>query len=238
MKYKNVVIVGASGGIGKALTQQLSAHAEQIFLLSRSTINPKEAHHKYLPCDFRSEQTVADAAQKVASVGAFDLVIVATGLLHTDDYKPEKRYKDINTEQFLDQMQINALGPSLVAKHFVPLLSKEYKSVFAVLSAKVGSIEDNQLGGWYSYRASKAALNMMVKTLSIEVARTNKHAVMAALHPGTVDTGLSAPFQSNVPTSKLFSPETAARYILSTIDKIKPEDTGKLWSWDGTLIPY
>ena len=125
-----------------------------------------------------------------------------------------------------------------MAKHFIPLLRKQQKSVLAALSARVGSISDNNLGGWYSYRASKSALNMLLKTTSIEVARRNKTASVIGLHPGTVDTGLSKPFQANVKPEKLFTPEFAAECILKNIDKATAETSGSVFAWDGSPIPY
>lgn len=127
--------------------------------------------------------------------------------------------------------------PALVAKHFLPLLARDRKSVFAALSARVGSISDNQLGGWHAYRASKAALNMLLRTFAIELARRNPRAVCVGLHPGTVDTGLSAPFQANVPEGKLFTPDFAAARLLEVVDRLKPDDSGHVFAWDGQLIP-
>jgi len=133
--------------------------------------------------------------------------------------------------------RINAIGPALVAKHFLPLLTRERKAMFAALSARVGSIEDNQLGGWHAYRASKAALNMLLKTLSIELARQNPTAICVGLHPGTVDTRLSGPFQRGVPEGKLFSPQKSARHLLNVLDTLSPEQSGQIFAWDGQRIP-
>jgi len=133
--------------------------------------------------------------------------------------------------------RINAIGPALVAKHFLPLLTRERKAMFAALSARVGSIEDNQLGGWHAYRASKAALNMLLKTLSIELARQNPTAICVGLHPGTVDTRLSEPFQRGVPEGKLFSPQKSARHLLNVFDTLSPEQSGQIFAWDGQRIP-
>jgi len=135
-------------------------------------------------------------------------------------------------------LRINTVGPSLVAKHFLPLLQKDSKSVFACLSARVGSIEDNRLGGWYAYRASKAALNMILKTLSIELARSNPNAICVGLHPGTVDTALSMPFQGNVKPDKLFTPGKSASALLSVVNRLRQTDTGKCFAWNGEVIPY
>ena len=134
--------------------------------------------------------------------------------------------------------RVNTIGPALVAKHFLPLLASDAKSVFAALSARVGSIDDNELGGWYAYRASKAALNMVIKTLSIELARRNPRALCVGLHPGTVDSRLSKPFQGGVPEGKLFQPAAAARALLTVLDGLSSGDSGALFAWDGTRIPF
>ena len=134
--------------------------------------------------------------------------------------------------------RLNTTGPALVAKHFLPLLARDRKAAFAALSARVGSIEDNGLGGWYAYRASKAALNMAIKTLSIELARRYPLALCVGLHPGTVDTALSKPFQAGVPQERLFSPAQSARHLLSVLDELTAEDSGKLFAWDGRRIPF
>ena len=132
--------------------------------------------------------------------------------------------------------QINAIGPALVAKHFLPLLATDRKAVFAALSARVGSIGNNRLGGWYAYRASKAALNMILKTLSIELARRNPSAICVGLHPGTVDTRLSGPFQRGVPGDKLFSPHRSAPCLLKVINALSPGQSGRVLAWDGKPI--
>ena len=134
--------------------------------------------------------------------------------------------------------QVNATGPALIAKHVLPLLVRGRKSVFAALSARVGSIEDNRLGGWHSYRASKAALNMLLRSCSVELAHRNPDAVCVSLHPGTVDTRLSEPFQKSVPDNQLFSAEQSARHLLEVIDGLTPADTGGFFAWDAAPIPY
>ena len=133
---------------------------------------------------------------------------------------------------------INTLGPALIARYFIPLMKKESASILGFLSARVGSISDNQLGGWYSYRASKAALNMIIKTLSIEVARNNKNAVIVGLHPGTVESNLSNPFQGNVPDGKLFSPEYSVTQMAEVINRLTPNDSGNCFAWDGQRIEF
>lgn len=172
-------------------------------------------------------------------MGGVHLVIVATGILHDGEtVQPEKTWRALNATSLEKAFRINTVGPALVAKHFLPLLARRRKSAFAVLSARVGSISDNRLGGWYAYRSSKAALNMLVRTLDIELKRSNPDALCVALHPGTVDSRLSRPFQANVPEGKLFSPDVAARHLLSVLDGLAPEQSGKLFAWNGGEVPF
>jgi len=165
-----------------------------------------------------------------------DLVIVANGILHDGELMPEKSLRDLSQEKFQHVFEVNTITPALIAKHFLPKLNKQQTSIFAALSARVGSISDNRLGGWYSYRASKAALNMVIKTASIEVKRRNKHAIIVGLHPGTVDSNLSKPFQRNVPEGDLFTPEYSANKLLDVLDNLTLEQTGKCFAFDGTEV--
>ena len=167
-----------------------------------------------------------------------DLVIVATGILHAGEIQPERRIKEINAETMQAVFAVNTIGPALAAKHFLPKLAKSAPSVFAAISARVGSIADNRLGGWTSYRASKAALNMVLRTFSIEHARSRRQSAIVALHPGTVDTPLSEPFSKRVPDGKLFEPQRSAGYLLDVIDGLNPEDSGGFFAWDGSRIDY
>ena len=167
-----------------------------------------------------------------------DLIIVAAGVLHDGELQPEKALKDLSLDNFYSVFNINTFGTALAAKHFLPLLPREGKSVFAALSARVGSIEDNYIGGWYGYRASKAALNMILKSASIEMARKYKKACVIGLHPGTVDTNLSEPFQGHVKPDKLFTPDDATEQMLQVINDINADKSGKLLAYDGTVIPY
>jgi NAD(P)-dependent dehydrogenase (short-subunit alcohol dehydrogenase family) len=151
---------------------------------------------------------------------------------------PEKRLADVRPDALAASFAVNALGPLLVAKHFEPLIARREPVVFASLSARVGSIGDNRLGGWYAYRAAKAAQNMFTKTLAIEWARSRRNVVCVALHPGTTDTGLSRPFQSGVAPEKLFAPERTVRQLLDVIDQLTPADSGRFVAWDGSSIPW
>lgn len=238
----NVAVIGASGGIGAALTSEIGrlvpdakVHA---FSRRRLTGNPDSVTSSTI--DLEDERSVADAARQAGRhMGKLSAVFVATGLLHDGEaVQPEKSWRAFDSHSLEQAFRINTIGPALVAKHFLPLLKRDGKSVFACLSARVGSIEDNRLGGWYAYRASKAALNMIIKSLSIELARSNRHAICVGLHPGTVDTNLSKPFQGNVLPEKIFTPEKAAKALLSVVDDLTPADSGKLFAWDGAVIPY
>jgi NAD(P)-dependent dehydrogenase (short-subunit alcohol dehydrogenase family) len=156
--------------------------------------------------------------------------------LHGDGLAPENALRDLNMDNFERIFAVNTFGPALVAKHFLPLIPKDTKSVFAALSARVGSISDNRLGGWHAYRASKTALNMIIKNSAIETARRYKRSCVIGLHPGTVDTGLSEPFQGGVPPDKLFTPDQSAAYLMDVIDTITPEYSGSIFDWKGEII--
>lgn len=234
-----VAVIGASGGIGAAFANDLAtcASVAQVYRLSRAAT--KSPAPDFLPLDLEDERSIENAATALkAAVGSLDMVIVATGLLHEPGgLQPEKSWRMLDSAALEKMFRINTIGPALVAKHFLPLLARDRKTVFAALSARVGSIEDNHLGGWYGYRASKAALNMMLKTLSIELARRNPNALCVGLHPGTVDTGLSDPFQRGVPAARLFTPAASARYLLNTLDRLTVADTGMVYAWDGSPVP-
>ena len=236
-----VAIIGASGAIGRALTEFLAARDEvgRIFACSRSGRVPGHAKVVHQPLDLEDEASIAGAAAAAARTsGELDLVLVATGILHDGGLVPEKTWRALDAAALERAFRVNAIGPALVAKHFLPLLAHQRKSAFAALSARVGSIADNRLGGWHAYRASKAALNQLIRTLAIELARRNPHALCVALHPGTVDTGLSAPFQSAVPADKLFTPAFAATRLLAVLDNLRAQDSGELFAWDGQAIPF
>ena len=237
----HVVVAGANGGIGRALTAALldDARVARVAALSRTPLDSGDARLDSHVIDFADEATIEAAAKACSAHGPVDLVIVATGVLHRDpDIRPEKRLADLDPEVLAEVMQINTIGPALLAKHFLPVLRRDAKSAFAAISARVGSISDNRLGGWSSYRASKAALNMLLRTFSIEHARSNADSVVVALHPGTTDTGLSKPFQRNVPEGKLFTPEFVAERLLAVIDGLTSEESGGFFAWDASPIEY
>ncbi|MDX1516412.1 MAG: SDR family NAD(P)-dependent oxidoreductase [Woeseiaceae bacterium] len=234
-----VAVIGASGGIGSALCERLSEDTQVASLYAFSR-KPAESAGKTIwhPIDIADESSIEFAITAVGDI-EFDLVIVPTGILHAGaEIQPERRMSDLNAATLSRVLAVNAIGPALVAKHFLPRLRRGTKSVFAALSARVGSISDNRLGGWASYRASKAALNQLLRTLSIEHARRWPDSAVVALHPGTVDTGLSKPFTSRTPEDKLFSPRQAAEYLLRVIDGLTAEDSGGFFAWDGSAIDY
>lgn len=236
----NVAVIGASGGIGGGLCQAL-ANCDSVASLHALSRRPGEISASKVVAseiDIGNEDSVEAAAARTSAQRPLDLVIVATGILHRGEMQPEKSMAQIDGENLVDVFRINTVGPALVAKHFLPRLSRDRKSAFAVLSARVGSIGDNRLGGWYAYRASKAAVNMMLKTLSIEHARRFPDSIITALHPGTVDTALSEPFSGRVPENKLFSTNYSAERLLQVIDGLDAEDTGGFFAWDGSAIPW
>ena len=224
---RSAVVIGASGGIGAAVADGLEGSGKfgVVHRLSRSGTG----------LDLEDEACIAAAAAQVADGLPLGLVFVATGVLHSGE-APERSYRALSAEHMMRDYRINTVGPALVAKHFAPLVPRQGRSVFAALSARVGSIGDNRLGGWHSYRASKAALNMMLRNLAIELGRTHRDLVVAGLHPGTVATDLSAPFQSGVAEGKLFTPAQSAAHLLAVIDGLSPADSGGVFAWDGARI--
>lgn len=234
-----VAVIGSSGAIGAAMVELLasSAQVECIYACSRSNRALTVDKTVCLSMDLLDDQSIALAAQQITA--PLNLVLVTTGILHDgESLKPEKSIRDFRPEHFARIFAINTIGPSMVAHYFLAKMARNRKNVFAVLTGRVGSIEDNQMGGWYAYRASKAAMNMIIKNLAIETARRNKSAVVVALHPGTVASQLSQPFQAGVPEGQLFMPTYAAEQLLAVIDRLTPQDSGYLFAWDGEKIPY
>ena len=229
------VVIGASGGIGAALLVQLQAQPLflQVVALHRNSTPP---------LDLLDEASIAHAAQVVRDLNLpVRLVIDATGMLsgpgpNGDNYQPEKSWSQLNAAQMAHAFAINAIGPALLIKHFLPLLPRQGKAVFATLSAKVGSIGDNRLGGWYSYRASKAALNQLVHTAAVELKRRQPEALCVALHPGTVDTGLSANFAKT--GLEVQTPQESARRMLVVLEGLGAADSGGFFNHDGTVLPW
>ena len=232
------VVVGSTGGIGAAFVDHLAAsdRVADIYALSRTGASHPSPKVHNLTFDFTDPDSISAAAEALRETGEFDLVLIATGLLHGEGLQPEKNIRSLSHDAFSRSFLINATGPAMTAQAFLPLLARDRKAVLAALSARVGSISDNRLGGWYAYRASKAALNQIIRTLAIEWNRRFKQAILLALHPGTVDTDLSEPFQGNVPDGKLFTPEFSAGKLLEVIDTAKPENSGTLMDWAGETV--
>ncbi len=235
-------IIGSSGGIGTSLVRELQEHRRvaSVAACSRRQDDQVSKQALSLKLDLEDEASIVASAETLGEkFSDLDLVIVATGILHQGDgLKPEKTWRAIDSTAMERIFRINTIGPALVAKHFLPLLARDRKSVFAALSARVGSIGDNQLGGWHAYRASKAALNMLIRNFAIELERRNPKAIAIGLHPGTTDTALSKPFQGHVPEGKLFSPDFVADRLLTVIDGLTTEDSGRVFAWDGEKIPF
>lgn len=236
----NVVVAGASGGIGAEFVRQLSASPRigRVFALYREPPANAAAGVENLACDLTDEGSIASAAATVGEHGPVDAVIVASGILHRGDIQPEKSLRSIDAESMLEVFRINTIGPVLLAKHFLPLLRRDARTLFAALSARVGSITDNRLGGWASYRASKAALNMLLRTAAIEHRLRRPESIIVGLHPGTVDTPLSSPFQSRVPEGKLFTPAFSVERLLDVLNGLNAADSGGLFAWDGQPIKF
>ena len=219
------VVIGATGGIGAALADVLERDGRPVLRVGRTT-RPG--------LDLLDEDSIAAAAKAIGP--GLRLVLDATGLLHDHRFQPEKSLGLIDPAHMAHSFAINATGPALLMKHFLPLLTRDGRSVFATLSARVGSISDNRLGGWYSYRAAKAALNQLMHTAAIELSRTRPLAICVALHPGTVDTGLSGPFAKA--GLDLQTPAQAAQRLVAVINALTQEQTGLLFDHLGIQIPF
>ena len=234
----DALVVGAGGGLGHAFVDALAMDdgVRTVYAWSRQALHSR--HDKIVSriVDVGDENQVQ---ARIAEMGRLNLIIVATGILHHGQgLSPEKSYKMLHPAHMAEIFQINAILPALVAKHTLACFPRNERAVFCALSARVGSISDNRLGGWYSYRAAKAALNQIIKCLSIELRRTHPDAVCLGLHPGTVATDLSKPFQKSLASGhKLFTPAQSANYLLNVIDKASPDDSGLLMAWDGECVP-
>ncbi len=234
-----IVIAGGSGGIGGAFVDKLARrpNVETVFASYHRSYPPEVEHPKvsWQQLDLTHEPAIRDWA---AQIDEIDCLINAVGMLHTPAQGPEKTIRHIDPAFFLENMSINTVPTLLLAKHLHGKFRHGRPAVFATVSAKVGSIEDNRLGGWFSYRASKAALNMCLKTLAIEWRRSLPNVAVVALHPGTTDTALSRPFQHNVPAGQLFTPEQSVNYLLDVLDRLKPGDSGQFLAFDGEQLPW
>lgn len=223
MEWKTALIIGASGGIGAALVRALEGRGVEVTTLSRSADG----------LDLTDEEAVERSLGEMA--GPFDLVIVATGALEIGGAEPEKTVRAISAKAMMDQFAVNAVGPALVLRQIAKLVPRERGASVAVLSARVGSIGDNRWGGWYSYRAAKAAVNQIVHTAAIELARTHRKLTCVALHPGTVETAFTAKYAGRHPTVPA---DEAARNLLSVLSGLGPDQTGGFFDWNGARVPW
>jgi NAD(P)-dependent dehydrogenase (short-subunit alcohol dehydrogenase family) len=218
-----VLVIGASGGIGAALVKGCRARGDAVTLLSRSADG----------LDLTDEASVSAVLEAVAS--PFDAVFIATGALEIDSASPEKSIRSITQKSMMDQFALNAVGPALVLRHASKLMPRDRRAVFAVLSARVGSIGDNRLGGWISYRSAKAAVNQIVHTAAIELSRSHPQSICVALHPGTVETPFTEKYLGRHPA---VSPEEAASNLLNVVDGLTPAESGGFFDWTGKAVPW
>ncbi len=239
------LIVGASGGIGAAMLAQGVAGKARLFASSRQPppAAPPDPALSWLQLDLADPRSIEDAAAVLqarlqAEALTLDTVLICSGQLHGDRLRPERRLRDLEAQSFLALMQVNALGPLLLIRALLPLLPRQQPTQVAAISARVGSIADNRLGGWYSYRCSKAALNMGFTSLAAELRRSHPHCVLTLFHPGTVDSALSRPFQANVPAEKLFSPARAAQQFAELLARRREPTEHLFFDWAGKPVDY
>lgn len=232
-----VLVAGASGGIGAAYCREVARALPEATLirLARETAELPRLDVRTVDLDFdiADEKRVADAVAAIPSGLSINSVFIATGWLHDSEHQPEKTYRQLSADHLLHAYQVNAVGPALLAKHLVPRLDPDAPAAIGILSARVGSISDNRLGGWHAYRASKAALNMLIRNLAIEFGRKRPGHVIVGLQPGTTDTALSAPFQRNIPADQLQSPEYTAAQLFKVMQRLNGDDSGRLFDFLG-----
>ena len=244
---KNGLVVGGGKGIGLGFVRGLLAD-DKIDLLyatyrrlesATELLAINDARLCCLQMDITEESQIVTVVEKIkAETSTLNFVINSAGVLHEGEMQPEKSLRQINGAQLSRYFQVNSVGAMLLFKYVQPLLKHGDRSILATISAKVGSISDNESGGWYGYRASKAALNMFIRTTAIEYKRTCPQAIVVALHPGTTDTNLSLPFQRSVPPEKLFSVDKTVQQLLTVIDGLESKDSGEFFSWDGSRLPW
>lgn len=245
----HALVIGGNRGIGFGFVKQLlnDERFDQVFATYRTESSSAALlqlarHHDKLHClvmDLTDESQIeSELATIYATTSQLHFVINCVGFLHTGSITPEKALRQLKSENLMRYFQVNSIGAALLAKHLLPLLSHPQPNIFATISAKIGSIEDNRLGGWYGYRASKAALNMLLKTAAIEYSRRSKHTAIVLLHPGTTDTQLSAPFQRGVPPEKLFPVTKTVELLMNVLEQVTLADNGSFFSWDGSRLPW
>ena len=244
------IIQGAGQGLGLALVTHILKHQDDSMVVAtcrepEKSSGLRKLKQKYTSrlitqkLDVSDEKSIALASTKLSlQIEHVSLLVNSSGILHDDSIYPEKRLADVSASNLARSYEINAIGPILVLKHFRSLIQREKQSVIVNMSARVASIEDNSLGGWYSYRSSKASLNQITKTIAIEFARQLPKSICIAFHPGSVNTRLSKPFQKSIPKEKLFSPDYAAAKMVAVIDNLTTTDNGSFLAWDGSNIPW
>lgn len=250
---RDALVVGASRGVGLALAEALAAGEpggmpRRLFVTYRGDTVPESlvalgdvagCDVVPLPCELTSDEAIDNLGRRLAEAdAALAVTLHAAGILHEDGLRPEKALRQVDRHALRRVFDVNAFAPLLVAQAVLPRIPRQGPSHFAALSAMVGSIGDNRIGGWYSYRASKTALNQLLKTLAIEAKRTHPELCVTSIHPGTTDTNLSRPFQGNVPDGKLYTPEQSARRILDVVLGGTPEASGRFMNWNGEALPW
>jgi NAD(P)-dependent dehydrogenase (short-subunit alcohol dehydrogenase family) len=249
MSELTALVIGASQGIGLGFVRNLlnNPQISKVYATYRSQASASDllslaqdsGQVHCLKADTTQEEQIATCCEQIKASGdRLHWAINCVGILHEGDIQPEKALRQLDADQLTRYFQVNSIGPALWAKHLLPLMKHSDRSLLATLSAKVGSIGDNRLGGWYGYRASKAALNMLLKTAAIEYRRRSPNTIVVALHPGTTDTKLSEPFQRNVAPEKLFSVDRTVAQLLAVLEGLDSDDSGQFFSWDGTVIPW
>ncbi|MBT8435612.1 MAG: SDR family NAD(P)-dependent oxidoreductase [Gammaproteobacteria bacterium] len=235
---RQIIVIGGTGGLGRAMVETLLERFEQDLVTATYCSSEIPFRHDRLSWQ-RLDIRDPDAIEKWASdFKRVDWLLNFAGFLHGDAIGPEKNIQALDADFLIENIRVNTLPTLLLAKHFARALKQSPAPVMATVSARVGSIEDNRLGGWYSYRISKAALNMALKTLSIEWKHSHPKGCVAALHPGTNDTALSKPFQANVKPENLFDPAYTASMFLELLTQLGPDKSGNFWAWDGELLPW
>lgn len=238
--WRGRALVVGCGGIGQALLRELACRTPELELLgaSRRDFRPAGSAVGWLPVDVTCDQSLQQLGECLAQGPPLRLVLNSTGLLHDAELQPEKRLAQVSRTALERSFAVNAFAPILLAQTIEPFLPRQEPFHLASLSARVGSIGDNGLGGWYGYRAAKAAQNQLLRTLALEWRRRLPLGCVSLLHPGTTATALSGPFQANVPPGRLFSPERAAGHLLDVLEGLGPEQSGRFWAWDGAPIPW
>ena len=233
---KNILIAGSTGSIGEEFTRFYSddPDVDKIITISRKIYDTTQKKIQSIEIDYNKEQSFKNL-ERISELESIDTIIIATGILHTAQIKPEKSIDSINFEAFKSVFQVNVFGPLLLVKKLMPLIKRSQGVKIVFLTARVGSISDNELGGWYSYRSSKSALNMMISNLSIELQRVNKNHLVIGIHPGTVRSNLSEPFLRNV-KHNIFSPRESVDLMAKVISKISHKDSGKCFDFLGKVI--